>query len=131
MTGEIRSVIVRLSASTSGYIAEMNRAGAATETAMNRASRATTLHGKALGALGAVAKGTGLAVGVGLGLAVKEAADFGEKMALVRTLAHANTRDMQLLASAAKTVGLNYGYTASQVADGEAEMIKAGIGLKD
>ena len=63
---------------------------------------------------------------------MKAAADFNEKMALVQTLSHANAREMQSLSTRPRRhAGTAYGYTASQVADGEAEMIKAGISLRD
>lgn len=126
-----RSISVLLSANVAGYIAKMREAGVATESAMGKASRATSVHGKALGALGAVARGTGIAVAGGLAIAVKEATEFNAKMALVQTLSHANAREMRMLSAEAKNAGLAYGYTASQVADGEAEMIKAGVSLKD
>lgn len=133
-----RSVAVRLTAEVSGYIANMTRAGAATQRAMGsaeaataRASKASSRHDRVLSALGTTAKYSGIAVAGGLALAVKEAADFNEKMALVQTLSHANARQMRELSASAMHTGTAFGFTATEVADGQAEMIKAGVSLRD
>jgi TP901 family phage tail tape measure protein len=81
--------------------------------------------------LGNQAGKVGLVAAAGLGYAVKSAADFNAEMALVRTLSHANASDMDKLSEAALTVGQNIGYSAKAVAQGEEEMIKAGVSVKD
>lgn len=89
---------------------------------------------KQLQALTTVGKGfltLGVVAGVGFGLAVKAALDFNAKMALVGTLAHASSVELSELSSAALGVGQRFGYTATQVADAEAELVKAGISVKN
>lgn len=126
-----RSVVVRLEAITAGYDAEMAKAGAATEAAMGRATKSVLDNHAAWGKLGRGVRDAGLAVGVGIAAAVKEAADFNAKMALVQTLSHSNESQMRKLSAAAKSAGLDFGFTANQVADAEAELIKAGVSVKD
>jgi TP901 family phage tail tape measure protein len=73
----------------------------------------------------------GAAAGAAVGLAVKKFADFDAQMAQVQTLSHATGAEMKQLTNAALTLGQGIGFTASQVADAETELTKAGIGVKD
>lgn len=135
MTDQVRSVVVRLSANTSSYIAEMKAAASETEAASARMSRSigtsSSTQEKALKGVATTAKLATGVVAVGFYEAIKSSANFGQQMALVQTLSHSNRREMQLLAQAALNVGQKYGYTAIQVADAQAELIKAGISTKD
>lgn len=107
----------KMTASTAGMTTEARK-----ETEKYRSSLTT---------LGSQAGKIGLVAAAGFAVAVKSAADFNAEMALVKTLSHANASDMDKLSQAALTVGQNIGYSAKQVAQGEEEMIKAGVSVKD
>ncbi|MBV9871845.1 MAG: phage tail tape measure protein [Frankiaceae bacterium] len=126
-----RTVVVRLRAEVSDYTAKLEVAGRVTQDLERKVAMATgkTAAGYRQLGLGMVAAG-GLIV-AGLGGAAKAAADFDAKMALVRTLAKASPADMSRLRAAAETVGQAYGYSAGQVADAEAELVKAGVSVSD
>ncbi len=80
--------------------------------------------------LGTVAGGIGLVIGAGFALAAKSAADFNAKMAQVQSLTRANAADMAKLTEATKGF-TNIGASASDAADAEIELVKAGISVKD
>jgi TP901 family phage tail tape measure protein len=62
-------------------------------------------------------------------IALNASTQFGAKMAQLQTLSGANERQMGLESEAALTLGTAYGFTATQVADAEIELQKAGIGV--
>ena len=133
-----RDVEVRLRANVTQYVAGMRAAGASTELALGRATKAATRQEAAMRAAttaGHLALSTlklsAVGVAGGLALAAKVTADFEERMANVKSLSHANAVEMKALRAAAMSTGTAYGYTASEVADAETEMIKAGVSLKD
>lgn len=109
---------------TAATTASATKAATAHAAASQKQLAAVTTLGRGVLTLGAVA-------GVGFGLAAKAATDFSAKMALVRTLAKVGPADMKALADAALHVGQQFGYTATQVADAQAELVKAGISVKD
>lgn len=133
-----RTTKVTLTANVSNYIANMTAAAkssggvvdtlakqkAASIAAAEAQSAAATKIGTAFLAIGAVAA-------VAVGLAVKQFADFDAKMSQVQTLSHATAGDMADLTQAALTAGQKIGFSATQVADAEIEMVKAGISVKD
>lgn len=139
-----RTVSVELLAKISGYTAGTDAAAASTNrlaAAMDRAGTSLTgfqrrqveqasAQKKTFDALTTVGKGfltLGVVAGVGFGLAEKAALNFNKQMALVGTLAQASPAQLKVLSNAALTVGQRFGYTATQVAQAEAELIKAGL----
>jgi TP901 family phage tail tape measure protein len=134
MTEVVRSVAVRLSAQTSAYLTQMKGAGAETKAVSRDVTRSinrdSATQTRALRTVATTAKYVGGAVAIGLGVAVKESANFSEKMALVQTLSHATAREMRGLSRAALESGQGIGFTATEVADAEAELIKAGVGVQ-
>ena len=126
-----RTVSVRLQAQVSSYLASMSAAGKATTDLANKVEMAKGRTKAGFTTLGRAATIDGGAVVAGLVLATKAMADFDAKMALVQTLSHATAGDMHALRDAAMQTGQGIGYTASQVADAEAELVKAGVGVKD
>jgi TP901 family phage tail tape measure protein len=126
-----RTVSVRLQAVVSSYLASMSAAGKATTDLANKVDKAKGRSKAGFTALGREAMIGGGAVVAGLVLATKAMADFDAKMSLVQTLSHATAADMRDLRDAAMHTGQGIGYTASQVADAEAELVKAGVGVKD
>jgi TP901 family phage tail tape measure protein len=134
VAGEVRSVVVRLSASVAGYLSGMGQADAATakvEHGLQRLSKNTISTEKAMGRIGKVGGRLFLGAAAGIAVAEKKATDFNAEMATVYTLSHANTRQQELLAKAAKTVGINIGVGATDAARAEEELVKAGVSLKD
>jgi TP901 family phage tail tape measure protein len=115
-----RNIIVTLQAHVQDYLNGMDRVRAATA----RAHAVTDAAGRAFLAVGATAA-------AGLALAVKASSEFGAKMAQLQSLSHASAGEMKQLSDAAMTVGTAYGFSATQVADAEIELTKAGIGVKE
>lgn len=126
-----RSVTVMLRASVSDYTAKMAAAGRATQDLANKVDLAKGRAAEGYKIIGSGLLVAGGAVAVGFGEAIKAAASFDSKMALVRTLSKATAGQMGELRNAALTVGQAYGYTANDVADAEAELVKAGISVSD
>jgi TP901 family phage tail tape measure protein len=129
---------VRITANISNYLAGMEAARtgttkltttlaqqkAAAAAAAEAQGQAATKIGTAMMAIGAVAA-------VGVALAVKEFADFDAKMSQVQALSHATGDEMKELSDAALHMGQSIGFSASEVADAETELVKAGIGVSD
>ncbi|HET6816890.1 MAG TPA: phage tail tape measure protein [Mycobacteriales bacterium] len=129
-----RIVRIILRGDVAGFKASMAAASASvaeTTAAITAADKKGRTFRSGLTSLGSTAGKVGLVAAGGLIAVTKAAADFQEKMALVQTLSHANAAQMKELSAAAMSAGKDIGFTASQVADGEAEMIKAGVSLKD
>lgn len=126
-----RTVSVVLQAKINDYLAKMSTAGKATSDFAHTVDTAKGKAAQGYHMLGVAGVAMGTAVAGGYALAVKSAADFEAKMALVRTLAHATTSEMSQLSNAAKTVGQAYGFSANEVADAEAELVKAGVSVAD
>lgn len=104
-------------------IADANAAAAAQERAAAKQEAALKKVGSAYGLVG-------LAAGAALVGAAKAAADFNAKIAQVQSLTRASAGTVQRLADATKNYA-NLGVSASQAADAEIELVKAGISAKD
>lgn len=111
-------------ATVSAGATKASKAQLAQAAASEKQLKAMTTLGKGLLTFGVVS-------GVAFGAAVKAATDFQKQMALVGTLAKATPGDLAKLSDAALHAGQAYGYTATQVADAEAELVKAGISVND
>lgn len=150
-----RTVAVELLAKVSGYTAGMSAATKvtleqaaafdtaakaekrfeATQSAAQKSATATAAaQRRQLDSMRTVGRGfltLGAVAGVGLGAAVKASLDFNKQLQLVATLAKTSPAQTRALGDAALTVGQKYGYTATQVAEAQAELVKAGISVKD
>jgi TP901 family phage tail tape measure protein len=134
MPGQVRSVVVRLSAETSGYIAGISKAegaNAGLERSIGRIETKSLGADRAMRKIGTAGKYIGVAAVGGLALAVKTAADFNSEMATVATLSHASASQVDLLAQSAKTSGVAIGVSAIDAAKAEQELVKAGISVRD
>jgi TP901 family phage tail tape measure protein len=132
--GSDRSIILEVGAKIGGFVTAMGQAQTAANnfsnaTVQGAAAAARALHqqreaaetvAKPLLAIGAVAA-------VGVGLAVKAYADFDEKMSSVKSLSHATADEMAQLKEAALTTGTAIGFSATQAAEAEIELVKAGV----
>lgn len=129
-----RSVVISLIANVGQYVAGIRTAAAATTTmARQSQASATAASGAFTRAGGNVDKlAKGLAVGgavmaVGLGAAVKTAADFDAKMAVVKANVHSTPAEFDRLTQAVKTQGTQFGFSALQSADAADDLAKAGL----
>src|SRR4051812_30241618 len=108
-------------------MAEAKASVVSTAGAMTAATKEGEKFRPGLTTLGTQGGKVGLVAAAGLAVAVKSATDFNSELALVQTLSHASAAEMEKLAQAALSVGTNIGYSAKQVAEGEEELIKAGV----
>ncbi|PYY32351.1 phage tail tape measure protein [Curtobacterium sp. MCBD17_030] len=133
-----RSVILEIGAKIGGFVTAMGQAQTAAtnmseRTVRGAAAAARALHqqreaaeslAKPLLAIGAVAA-------IAVGGAIKAYADFDEKMSSVKSLSHATADEMRELREAALTTGTAIGYSATQAAEAEIELVKAGTSAAD
>jgi TP901 family phage tail tape measure protein len=125
----VRTIGVKLTADTSGYISGLARASAATKDftgQMDQASKAGKLDRVAdqatrFGIVGVAA----------FGLVVKAAADFDKQMSAVSAATHASSGDMDKLRAAALQAGKDTQYSATEAAKGITELSKAGVSTAD
>jgi TP901 family phage tail tape measure protein len=136
--GSDRSIILEIGAKIGGFVTAMGQAQTAAtnfsnQTVRGAAAAARALHeqreaaeqiAKPLLAVGAVAA-------VGVGLAVKAYADFDEKMSSVKSLSHATAEEQRELKKAALETGTAIGFSATQAAEAEIELVKAGTSAAD
>ncbi|NUS29821.1 MAG: phage tail tape measure protein [Streptomyces sp.] len=108
-----RTVTVRLRADISSYTR-----------GMRTAARGTS---QLAGAGAAV----GTAMVAGFAVAAASAAKFDKAMSNVRAVTNANARDMTQLRAAALEAGKTTSFTATQAADAEAELARAGVKVAD
>jgi TP901 family phage tail tape measure protein len=125
----VRTVGVKLTADTTGYISGLARASAATKDftgQIDKASKTGKLDKVADSALKLGVVGAAAFIGI-----VKSAADFDKQMSAVSAATHASTQDMALLRAAALQAGKDTQYSATQAADGITQLSKAGISTAD
>ena len=81
--------------------------------------------------VGQAATIAGVAMVAGFGYAVKAAADFDKSMSKVAAVSNATGKDLGALRKAAIDAGRDTQFSATQAADAEGELAKAGISVKD
>lgn len=91
----------------------------------------TKRHDAALTKLGTGAMVAGGALLAGFGLAVGAAANFDKAMSGVGAVSNASAKDMDRLREAALKAGADTAFSASEAADAEAELAKAGVSTAD
>lgn len=121
---------VRLTAQVSNFISGMEKAQLATAKTATEAQKLAAKK-EAINTLGLGMVAFGGLVAAGVALAVSKMADFDQKMSQVQTLSHATGAEMEELSNAALHLGQSIGFSASQVADAETELVKAGVSVKD
>jgi len=125
----LRTVGVKLVADISNYTANMKRASESTKSFSEGLGQKA-----AAGKLDAIADRAGLAglaVGAGIGLAVKAAADFDKQMSSVRAATHASAGEMDKMRQAALKAGKDTQFSATEAAKGIEELSKAGVSTAD
>lgn len=124
-----KSVRVVLSASTSGFIAEVRRAGAAVREVnaeMGKASQTQAWRGASTALIGLGAAAVGAA-----GLAVKAFADFDAQMSAVKATGSEAAGSIDELRAAALKAGADTKYSATEAAAGIESLLKAGVSVSD
>ncbi|KTR11066.1 phage tail tape measure protein [Curtobacterium citreum] len=136
--GSDRSVILEVGAKISGFVNAMNQGSQAANQFSQNVQRGAVAAARALHdqreAAESVAKpllAIGTIAALGVGYAVKSYADFDERMSSVKSLSHATADEMELLKTAALTTGTAIGFSATQAADAEIELVKAGTSAAD
>jgi TP901 family phage tail tape measure protein len=125
----LRTVGVKLVADVTQYVANMKRAEQSTQSFSEGLGQKA-----AAGKLDAIADRAGLAgiaVGAGIGLAVKAAMDFDKQMSAVKAATHASTAEMDKLRQAALKAGADTQFSATEAAKGVEELAKAGVSTAD
>jgi len=123
-------VSVTIRAQVQQYLQGMNQIQQATQQANSEAQNLQA-QGAAFEKVGNGLLGIGAAAAAGVALAVKSFADFDAQMSQVQSLSHATAGDMDLLRNAALTMGQSIGFSATEVAQAETELVKAGVSVKD
>lgn len=125
----MRTIGVKLTADTTGYMSGLARASAATKDFtghMDTASKAGKFDKVADSALK-----VGLVGAAAFGMVVKSAADFDKEMSAAGAATNATSAQMGKLRAAALQAGKDTQYSATQAANGITELGKAGVSTAD
>ncbi|MDN4595904.1 phage tail tape measure protein [Leifsonia virtsii] len=125
-----RTVKVSLVAQVAGYIQGMDKAAEATRKTGTEAEKLAQKK-EAFNQLGNAALAMGAVAAAGVAIAIKKFADWDAQMAQVQTLSHATAKEMDALRAASLNMGQAIGFSATEVADAETELVKAGVSVKD
>jgi len=125
-----RTVKVSLVAQVQGYIQGMEKASKATQDTGKEAEKLAQKK-EAFQQIGTAALAMGAVAAAGVAIAVKKFADWDAQMSQVQTLSHATADEMNQLRDASLNMGQAIGFSATQVADAETELVKAGVSVKD
>jgi TP901 family phage tail tape measure protein len=125
-----RVVSVSIRAEVSNYLAGTAKVAAATRKVQDEAQKLEKQHA-AFEKVGAGITTIGAAAGAAVAIAVKSFADFDAQMSQVQSLSHATASEMDRLRNAALTMGQSIGFSATEVAEAETELVKAGVSVKD
>jgi TP901 family phage tail tape measure protein len=118
-----------LTADVTNYVAGMKRAGESTKSFSQGLSQQAA--GGHLDKIADRAGIMGLAIGAGVGVAVKAFMDFDKQMSSVRAATHATAGEMEQLRKAAIKAGADTQYSATEAAKGIEELAKAGVSTSD
>lgn len=122
-----RTVKVNLIAVTSGYVAGMNQASAATNALANNSAAKLAAQRQAFNLLGNAALGFGVAAAAATVLAIAKFAEFDKAMSQVNAVTEASTAEMNALRDAALDAGGRTVFTAVEAAHALEELAKAGF----
>lgn len=124
-----RSIAIRLTVNAGQYIAGMGQAAHATTSFANAGQAANT---QAAG-FPLLARGAAAAAGVfalGIGAAVKVSADFDKAMSGVRANIEATPAQFKKLSDGVRAAGSQFGFSATESAQGAEELAKAGLNVE-
>ena len=126
----IREVTIRLKADASGLRAGVAQAVASIK-GFERELEKSAQKRQALNELGSTFGRIGFAAAAGVGIAVKQFADFDSAMANVRASLPKTDQSFGKLREAAMKAGAATKFSATEAADGVAELAKAGVSSAD
>ena len=98
---------------------------------LDQLTSSTSKTNQALSDVGGTAQKAGAAIGAGIAVAVKSAADFESKMSAVKAVSGATAGEMQQLTDKALQLGKETKFSASEAASAIEELVKAGISVPD
>lgn len=127
---DYRSVVVALRADVDGFVAKMAVARESVASLSSELTK-TAQRRQTVAALGTTFGVMGAAAAAGIGLAIKASADYQSKLAQIRSLAREASAAQLAQLDAANHGYSSLGVSASQAADAEIELVKAGISVKD
>jgi TP901 family phage tail tape measure protein len=107
------------------------KGAAQAEKSLDAVTKKGTSTGAALGKVGGIVGGAGLAIAAGIAVAVKSAADFETRMSAVKAVSGASADQMQKLTNKALQLGKDTKFSASEAATAIEELVKAGISVPD
>ncbi|MEK6310285.1 MAG: phage tail tape measure protein, partial [Curtobacterium sp.] len=125
-----RVVSVSIRAEVSNFLTNSAKVRQAAEQTATAAQKLEKQH-QAFEKVGAGITTIGVAAAAAVAITVKSFADFDAQMSQVQSLSHATASEMDKLRNAALTMGQGIGFSATEVADAETELVKAGISVKD
>lgn len=126
-----REVSVSLTARVDGFIAGMRRARAETVDFAKTAKTSVNDNAADWDRIGNASLVAGAAIGAGVVVAARAYMEFEAAMSKVGAVADANASQMKQLSDAAITAGQDTVFSASQAAEAEAELAKAGVSVTD
>lgn len=126
-----RVVKVTLTATAKQYIDEFKKVQQQTKKTTDDAKANLQSQKEAMDRVGTAAVTMGTLAAAGLAYIIKTTADFDQQMSQVQSLSHATAAEMTQLRDAALEAGQGIGFTASEVADAETELVKAGVSVRD
>lgn len=129
-----RTVVYRIQADVAQAEAKIAALGASVKKSADDMTSATKEGAKfrqGLDTLGGAAGKIGLVAAVGLGAAVKKAADFDQAMSNISAATHETAGNMELLRAAALKAGADTAFSATEAASGVEELAKAGVATAD
>lgn len=131
MAPQDRTVRVRYEAITSRYTAGVARMQAATSAFGRAAMETAQKNGRDWDHVATRTAAAGIAIGAGVGVAVKKYADFDEAMSAVKASTRSTGQELDALREAAIKQGAATKYSATEAAQGINEMAKAGVDASD
>jgi TP901 family phage tail tape measure protein len=126
-----RSVSVALIAKVQGFTAGIATAKKATQEFSADLDKLAKTHKDRFNQMTLATGGVGLALSAGFGLAVKSAMAFDKQMSEVSAVSDATGQSLGDLREAALKAGKDTAYSATEAAQAEAELAKAGISTAD
>jgi TP901 family phage tail tape measure protein len=109
----------------------LRTATAETRTLATAAVEAQAKQQQGLAALGRGSLLAGAAIGAGIGLAISKFAEFDHEMSAVQAATHESARTMGVLRDAAIEAGNKTVFSATEAAQAETELAKAGVSARD
>lgn len=126
-----RDVTVRLSADVSGFVAGMGKAAASAASTAGKITQGIDRNSTQINTLSNAALGIGAAMGAGVVLAVRSAANFDAAMSNVASTGADAKANINALRDAAIEMGASTSFSATEAAGGLEELAKAGVSSRD